>query len=61
MINVKVAGTKTSNARATPGGTCSGILIFNASCFSKNKKRKSKRASLTFPTSFSEYSCQKNI
>ena len=37
MIKVIVAGTKTSNARATPGGTCSGILIFNASCFSKKQ------------------------
>ena len=31
MIAVKQVGINTSNARATPGGTCSGILIFNAS------------------------------
>ena len=37
------------------------FLFYLWKLFSKNKKRKSKRASLTFPTSFNEYSCQKNI
>ena len=49
MIKVIVAGTKTSNARATPGGTCSGILIFNASCFSKKQNNSTDNTPIIIP------------
>ena len=49
MIKVIVAGTKTSNARATPGGTCSGILIFNASCFSKKQNNSTDNTPMIIP------------
>ena len=38
IVTVKNAGIKISKDLATPGGTWSGILIFNASIFLKNPK-----------------------
>ena len=46
MINVKVAGTKTSNARDTPGGTWSGILMHLV--FQRTKKGKVNERRLLF-------------